>query len=192
MFRRVTYRKVSLVYALILSFILVVILVSSIQYYPHGQHQIIDVYASPSNTTLYFDCGNTPNKLTIQALPVTPNEEYTMWLYETNIKFGNSTTTTTSGQANTLGDGEGFFNAVFTVPSMDKNMYLAALYSGNDTSTSSQLAKGAARCYTGVNTSTDTQTSEQQCLTLIGKNREINSVKLTEENCKPMTQRNIK
>jgi hypothetical protein len=188
---RITYRKFSLVHALILSLILVVILVSSIQYYPHGQHQIIDVYASPSNTTLYFDCGNTPNKLTIQALPVTPNEEYTMWLYETNIKFGNSTTTTTSGQANTLGNGESFFNAVFTVPSMDKNMYLAALFSGNDTSTS-PIAKGASRCYTGANTLTDTQTPEQQCLTLIGKNKEVNGVKLTEENCKPMTQRNIK
>jgi hypothetical protein len=111
---------------------------SSIQYYSRGQHQTIDVYASPSITTLYFDCGNTPNKLTIQAVPVTPNEEYTMWLYKTNIKFGNSTTTTTSGRANTLGNGESFFNAVFTIPSMDKNMYLAALYNGNDTSTSHQ------------------------------------------------------
>lgn len=162
---------------------------SSIQYYSRGQHQIID--ASPSNTTLYFDCGNTPNKLTIQAVPVTPNEEYTMWLYETNIKFGNSTTTTTSGHANSLGNGEDFFNAVFTVPSMDKNMYLAALYNGNDTSTS-PIAKGAARCYSGANTSTDTQTPEQQCLALISQNKEVNGVKLTQENCKPMTQRNIK
>ena len=31
----------------------------------------------------------------------------------------------TSGESNTLGNGEGLFNAVFTVPSKDKNMYLA-------------------------------------------------------------------
>lgn len=99
------------------------------------------MYASPSNTTPYFDCGNAPDKLTIEAAPVTPNGEYTVWLYETDIKLGNSTTTTISGEANTLGNGEGFFNAVFTVPSKDKNMYLAALYNGNDTSTSS-LAEG--------------------------------------------------
>lgn len=191
MFRRVTYRKVSLVYALILSLILAVILASSIQYYSHGQHQIIDVYAAPLNTTLYFDCSNTPNKLTIQAVPVTSNEEYTMWLYETNIKYENSTTTTTSGEASTLGNGESFFNAIFTVPSMDKNMYLATLYSGNDTSTS-PIAKGAARCYTGTNTSTDTQTPEQRCLALISKNKEVNGIKLTQENCNPLTQRNIK
>ena len=58
-----------------------------------------------------------------------------MWLFETSIKLGNSTTAMTSGESNTLGNGEGLFNAVFTVPSKDKNMYLAALYSGNNTST---------------------------------------------------------
>ena len=88
-----------------------------------------------SNTTLYFDCGNSPDKSTIEALPVTPQAQYTMWLFETSVKLGNSTTVMTSGESNTLGNGQGLFNAVFTVPSKDKNMYLAALYSGNNTST---------------------------------------------------------
>ena len=58
----------------------------------------------PSNTTLYFDCGNSPDKLTIEALPVTPQAQYTMWLFETSIKLGNSTTAMTSGESNTLGN----------------------------------------------------------------------------------------
>ena len=49
--------------------ILVIVLVPSLQFYVHDQNQIIGAYASPSNTTLYFDCGNSPDKLTIEALP---------------------------------------------------------------------------------------------------------------------------
>ncbi len=78
-----------------------------------------------------------------------------MWLFETSIKLGNSTTAMTSGESNTLGNGQGLFNAVFTVPSKDKNMYLAALYSGNNTSTP-PITEGAARCYSGTSTSADT------------------------------------
>jgi hypothetical protein len=69
---------------------------------------------------LYSDCGNSPVKLTIEALPVTPQAQYTMWLFETSIKLGNSTIAMTSGESNTLGNGEGLFNVEFTVPSKDK------------------------------------------------------------------------
>jgi hypothetical protein len=113
-----------------------------------------------------------------------------MWLFETSIKLGNSTTAMTSGESNTLGNGEGLFNVEFTVPSKDKNMYLAALYSGNNTSTP-PITEGAARCYSGTSTSADTQALEQQCRAFVGKNREINDMRLTENICKPMTQKNV-
>lgn len=163
-----------------------------LQFYSHEQNQITGAYASPLNTTLYFDCGNSPDKLTIEALPVTSEVEYTMWLFETSIKLGNSTTAKTSGESNTLGNGQGLFNAVFTVPSKYKDMYLAALYSGNNTS-ASPITEGAGRCYGGggMSTSPDTQVLEQQCLAFVDKNREINGMKLTEKNCKPMILKNI-
>jgi hypothetical protein len=170
--------------------ILVIVLVPSLQFYVHDQNQIIDAYASPFNTTLYFDCGNSPDKLTIEALPVTPQAQYTMWLFETSIKLGNSTTAMTSGESNTLGNGQGLFNAVFTVPSKDKNMYLAALYSGNNTSTP-PITEGAARCYSGTSTSADTQALEQQCRAFVDKNREINDMRLTENICKPMILKGV-
>jgi len=133
--KKIFSREFSLCFSSILILVLVIVLVPLLQFYLHEQNKIIGAYASPSNTTLYFDCGNSPDKLTIEALPVTPQAQYTMWLFETSIKLGNSTTAMTSGESNTLGNGEGLFNAVFTVPSKDKNMYLAALYSGNNTST---------------------------------------------------------
>jgi hypothetical protein len=69
-------------------------------------------------------------------------------------------------------------------------MYLAALYSGNNTSTP-PITEGAARCYSGTNTSADTQALEQQCRAFVGKNREINDMRLTENICKPMNQKNV-
>lgn len=134
--KKVSSREFSLCFSSLLVLILVVILVPLLQFYPHKQNQITGAYASPLNTTLYFDCGNSPDKLTIAALPVTPEAEYTIWLFETIIKLGNTTTAKTSDESNTLGNGQGLFNAVFTVPSKYKDMYLAALYSGNNTSTS--------------------------------------------------------
>jgi len=158
MSKKIFSLEFSLCFSLVL--ILVIVLVPSPQFYVHDQNQIIGAYASPSNTTLYFDCGNSPDKLTIEALPVTPQAQYTMWLFETSIKLGN---------------GQGLVNAVFTVPSKDKNMYLAALYSGNNTSTP-PITEGAARCYSGTSTSADTQALEQQCRTFVDKNREINDM----------------
>ena len=190
MSKKVSSREFSMYFSSILVLILVVILVPLLQFYPHEQNQISGAYASPSNTTLYFDCRNSPDKLTIEALPVTPEAEYTMWLFETSIKLGNSTTAKASGESVTLGNGEGLFNPVFTVPSKYKNMYLAALYSGNNTSTS-PITEGAARCYGGTTTSADTQALEQQCLAFVDKNREINGIKLTEKHCKPMTLKDV-
>lgn len=187
--KKIFSREFSLCFSSILVLVLVIVLVPLLQFYPHEQNKIIGAYASPSNTTLYFD-GNSPDKLTIEALPVTPQAQYTMWLFETSIKLGNSTTAMTSGESNTLGNGEGLFNAVFTVPSKDKNMYLAALYSGNNTSTP-PITEGAARCYSGTSTSADTQALEQQWRAFVGKNREINDMRLTENICKPMTQKNV-
>lgn len=124
-------------------------------------------------------------------MPVTPEAEYTMWLFETSIKLGNTTTAKTSAESNTLENGQGLFNAVFTVPSKYKDMYLAALYSSNSTSTS-PITEGAGRCYSGgTSTSSDTQVLEQECLAFVDKNREINGMKLTEKNCKPMTLKNL-
>jgi hypothetical protein len=188
--KKIFSREFSLCFSSILVLVLVIVLVPLLQFYLHEQNKIIGAYASPSNTTLYFDFGNSPDKLTIEALPVTPQAQYTMWLFETSIKLGNSTTAMTSGESNTLGNGEGLFNAVFTVPSKVKNMYLAALYSGNNTSTP-PITEGAARCYSGTSTSADTQALEQQCRTFVDKNREINDMRLTENICKPMTQKNV-
>ena len=188
--KKIFSREFSLCFSSILILVLVIVLVPLLQFYVHDQNQIIGAYASPSNTTLYFDCGNSPDKLTIEALPVTPQAQYTMWLFETSIKLGNSTTAMTSGESNTLGNGQGLFNAVFTVPSKDKNMYLAALYSGNNTSTP-PITEGAARCYSGTSTSADTQALEQQCRTFVDKNREINDMRLTENICKPMIQKDV-
>ena len=187
--KKIFSREFSLCFSSILILVLVIVLVPLLQFYLHEQ-KIIGAYASPSNTTLYFDCGNSPDKLTIEALPVTPQAQYTMWLFETSIKLGNSTTAMTSGESNTLGNGEGLFNAVFTVPSKVKNMYLAALYSGNNTSTP-PITEGAARCYSGTSTSADTQALEQQCRTFVDKNREINDMRLTENICKLMTQKDV-
>jgi hypothetical protein len=96
----------------------------------------------------------------------------------------------TGGESTTLGNGQGLFNAVFTVPSKDKNMYLAALYSGNNTSTP-PITEGAARCYGEMSTSADIQALEQQCRAFVDKNREINDMRLTEIICKPMTQKDV-
>ena len=107
--KKIFSREFSLCFSSILILVLVIVLVPLLQFYLHEQNKIIGAYASPSNTTLYFDCGNSPDKLTIEALPVTPQAQYTMWLFETSIKLGNSTTAMTSGESNTLGNGQGLF-----------------------------------------------------------------------------------
>jgi hypothetical protein len=176
------------------SVVLLLVLVSSVLFYPHDQYHIRIAWASSSNATLYFDCGSMPNKVIVEALPVDVDAEYTMWLYDTNIKLGNSTTTQTTGESIMLGNGEGFFKAILPVASKLKDMYLAVLYAGYNTN-SSALAKGAGTCNSSSSSTADTgantQNIEQQCLAAVDKQKEVKGVKLTAENCKPMTIKNI-
>jgi hypothetical protein len=187
-------RELPLFSILLASSVVVLVLISSVLFYPHDQYHIRMALASQSNTTLYFDCGSLPNKVIVEALPVEVDAEYTMWLYDTNIKLGNSTTTQTTGESIMLGNGEGFFKAILPVASKLKDMYLAVFYAGDNTN-SSALAKGAGTCNSGPRITADaganTQNIEQQCLAAVDKQKEVKGVKLTAQNCKPMTIKEI-
>jgi hypothetical protein len=185
-------RETPLFSILLASSVVLLLLISTALFYPHGQYHMKTAFASSSNTTLYFDCGSMPNKIIVEALPVEVNSEYTMWLYDTNIKLGNSTTTQTTGESTMLGNGEGFFKVVLPVAAKLKDMYLAVLYAGDNTN-SSALAKGAGTCISGPSSTAEanTQSVEQQCLAALDKQKEVQGVKLTAQNCKPMTIKNI-
>ena len=85
--KKIFLEEFSLCFSSILVLVLVIVLVPLLQFYLHEQNKIIGAYASPFEYySFYFDCGNSPDKLTIEALPVTPQSQYTMWVFETSIK----------------------------------------------------------------------------------------------------------
>jgi hypothetical protein len=187
MCKRVRHSVLVSILPILLIFLVLSILFTSFGHLQLQQHQpslVQRVYATTSNTTLYFDCGQSSNSVNVEALPVTPNAVYTMEFIDVNDKLNNYTTTDRTHQAKLLGNGQGVFIERFTVASKANDIFAVALYNGTGTNTS-PITKGASSCIFG-NTAEDVQQLEQQCIEFVSQHNEINGIRLTDKDCKDM------